>query len=212
MIAAFCASRIALQICRKRLRYETKNAKCITCAVLVQYALPRLGSEFGSGVGVQDDEYLCWYNPTEDVSKPYTSGDNRPGDGYFVAAKEGGLLMDSGGQPATVGLDQDGNPDPAGTSYYIYVGGEGADNNYSYPFFNRKEHSFSEVLGTGNGLFTEAYLVPVNQYTDGWSYTEGDRNLVYIESFSSGELDSHGQRQGRRGLALHKRSERYRGK
>lgn len=76
---------------------------------LVRYALPRLGSEFGSGVGGNsDDEYLCWYDPATGDTVDYidANGDvtDNPG-GYVLAAKEGGLRV--GDMSAGIGQKKD---------------------------------------------------------------------------------------------------------
>ncbi|MCH5191527.1 MAG: hypothetical protein J1F23_05115 [Oscillospiraceae bacterium] len=76
---------------------------------LVQYALPRLGSEFGVGVSGTRNEYLCWYNPTTEDYQSYMLTEDDAGyvegvekvrkrpvssEGkYYVAAIEGGLRV-----------------------------------------------------------------------------------------------------------------------
>ncbi|MCH5314442.1 MAG: VWA domain-containing protein [Eubacterium sp.] len=83
---------------------------------LVRFALPRLGSEFGSGIGGDDgasteNEYLCWYNPNETdeskKTKPYMENGqvtDRPGDDYIIAAATGGLRV--GDMSAGIGTKQ----------------------------------------------------------------------------------------------------------
>lgn len=90
---------------------------------LVRYALPRLGSEFGAGIGGIDGgvtdkgAYLCWYDPVNNVEKVYDPNQEIP-EGYYVAAKEGGLRV--GDLAAGIGSKTNGaNATSTSDTYYL---------------------------------------------------------------------------------------------
>lgn len=71
---------------------------------LVQYVLPRKGSEFGygsdsDGVARTENDYLCWYNPKTGAVRNYKQDSNNPGnpyglvEGFYLAAKAGSLRV-----------------------------------------------------------------------------------------------------------------------
>lgn len=94
---------------------------------LVQYALPRRGSEFGSGVSGTENEYLCWYDPETGDQKDYINDEQTPrpdaSEGnYYIAAKEGGLRV--GDMSAGIGLKANealGQENKTGTAQTYYM-------------------------------------------------------------------------------------------
>ena len=97
----------------------------------IHFALPRLGSEFGSAIGgesggVSDNEYLCWYDPKTGDSVPYMNGNvpaPRPTEGnYVIATHPGGLRV--GDMAAGIGVKIDENnksTNLTGTSNTYYM-------------------------------------------------------------------------------------------
>lgn len=107
-----------------------------------------------------------------------------------------GLLLNNDGSLATVDIDQGGNIDTQGTSYYIYVGGVGAGENFTRTLFDSKKgDSFHGILGTGQEIYVEdVYLIPVSIYNNDWSFSD-DGSLRKIKSFPVGRVGFDGNTQ-----------------
>ena len=93
-------------------------------------------------------------------------------DTINIKTDNDGLIMGKDGQPA-VYTDNDTK-----VQYYIYVGGASAEDGHNFTFFNRKDHSFTEILGSGNKLTTPVTLIPV----------DGVSEPVPVEDFAIGEV------------------------
>ncbi|MCH5187213.1 MAG: hypothetical protein J1F63_02330, partial [Oscillospiraceae bacterium] len=88
---------------------------------IIRHVLPRRGNEFGAGIGAAGDgAYLCWYNPTTNEVQNYIIDNNgnvtRPGNGFYVAAKQGGLRV--GDLSAGLG-EKTGNRTDTAETYYL---------------------------------------------------------------------------------------------
>lgn len=97
-------------------------------------------------------------------------------DTIEIKTDNNGYILGKDGHPA-IYTDEDTK-----VQYYIYLGGESAEDGHTYTFFNRKDHSFTEILGSGNKLTTSVKLYPVDGSdpvpVDGFTIGEVNRNTI----------------------------------
>ncbi len=148
---------------------------------VVHLAVPRKGSDFGSGVGFGTAEFLCWLNlngnvvsPDDVTAKP--SGDT--GDRWVIATKVGGLR--TGNINEAAGAKTPNTTQTAGDYIYPTIGRSGSD-----PYVNdylgnngwlRLEDT--QLLVTKTVLPTESQPVDPNEPFDFQVFVEGVSGTV----------------------------------
>lgn len=91
--------------------YYTKDLEYVSNIV------PRIGAEFGSGIGgASFGEYLCWYDLETGDVQTYTRDSTPPKAGYILAAKAGGVSIGDMSQNIST---KDENQTITSNTYYM---------------------------------------------------------------------------------------------